>query len=450
MKKITTQHQIQINHPNDPLMGKRLRVVNHIMPMVSARSSTSMLLIIFLLFIGSIAVWYYVPQWHTLTAPLAGNVAQWPHVVWSWLTPKQTNAALTTSPSTSNQVRSLALPPPTPLANQTTAIPIQAQPASTTVQAPTQALLQSSTVVAPAEQNALQADLQSENVAVSPAAEKSTLAQITPSSVDSAQSAAKTSSLQLENFIDQRIEQIQALVAKAKKQIIRTRLTSPQGDNAYETYQALLALDAQKEAKAILDQIIGWYVEKGRIFLKKGDIVDKSRQNAFAMYEKVQSITVDHPDAQALLTEMLDELQRQADNFLKQQAYVTPKNYNAYAIYHQMAMVAPRHKRTLSLFDLILQGLFNQAEKQIKQFKFTTPEFDNAYNTYQKVLVIAPNNAEAKEGIERLVERYYHMALAEKQRGKSQKCLNLIERGLKMDENHAKLLELKKQVAPDI
>lgn len=60
-------------------------------------------------------------------------------------------------------------------------------------------------------------------------------------------------------------DQKQALLARAERQIKRLRLTRPAGDNAYETYQQVLAMDAgNRVARKGLQQIVARYEQLAR------------------------------------------------------------------------------------------------------------------------------------------------------------------------------------------
>ncbi len=82
----------------------------------------------------------------------------------------------------------------------------------------------------------------------------------------------------------------------------------------------------------------------------------------------------------------------------------------------------------------------SSAEKAYKSDRLMLPENNNAYYYYQKALELDPANEKALEGIQQLAGRYATLAEKAKSRTKRE---NYIERGLTIDPNHKKLLQLK-------
>ena len=83
----------------------------------------------------------------------------------------------------------------------------------------------------------------------------------------------------------------------------------------------------------------------------------------------------------------------------------------------------------------------SSAEKAFKNDRLMLPEDKSAYYYYTKALELDPKNEKALAGIQLLADRY--AALAEKAGDKTKKA-NYIERGLTIDPNHEKLLQLRK------
>ena len=112
---------------------------------------------------------------------------------------------------------------------------------------------------------------------------------------------------------DARAEQIQQLLAQAQNSIRELRLTSPAGNNAYEQFRQVLALDPENEqARTGLRQISDKYIalaygamkanntEKARLYIKKAhEIMPES--------DKIQP-------AQKALQARLDEIARQKES----------------------------------------------------------------------------------------------------------------------------------------
>ena len=183
--------------------------------------------------------------------------------------------------------------------------------------------------------------------------------------------------------------QITKLLAQAQSQLKLTRLTSPQGDNAYETYQTLRKL-APSEADSILDSIIAWYYEQGQKYLQRGRLTGTPENNAYQMYQKIIAIVPKHPSAAQLLQGIIEQLQQQFDKQLQRRQFLTPIGHNAYTTYQELLEVAVHPQDTQPLRNKIVKQLLLEAERQLTEKKYITPKQDNAVDTYQKILAIAP------------------------------------------------------------
>jgi len=87
---------------------------------------------------------------------------------------------------------------------------------------------------------------------------------------------------------------------KAKLAIKELRLTTPEGDNAYEHYQAVLAIDAnQADAKAGIQQIIDMYI----YFVEKA-VTDEKLPTAMVYLKRAESLQPDSEKLRALRAEL--------------------------------------------------------------------------------------------------------------------------------------------------
>jgi hypothetical protein len=77
--------------------------------------------------------------------------------------------------------------------------------------------------------------------------------------------------------------------------------------------------------------------------------------------------------------------------------------------------------------------------------RLTRPANDNAYQSYRAVLALEPDNAQARAGLERIVDRYLDMARDRLREGRATESLAYIERALEIDPSHGALRELRTQ-----
>jgi tetratricopeptide (TPR) repeat protein len=242
--------------------------------------------------------------------------------------------------------------------------------------------------------------------------------------------------------------QIASLLAKAKSQIKRTRLTSPQGDNAYETYQILHQI-APSEADSILDNIIAWYYEQGQKYLQRGRLTS-SKNNAYQMYQKIKAIAPQHPSTTLLLQGIIDQLQQQFNKQFRRQQFLTPIGNNAYTTYQDLMTVVTNHQAIQPLQNKIVKQLLREAQRQLTEEKYTTPKNDNAVDTYQKILAIAPQHVAAQQGIQKVVQEYYQRALRQQGEQPYRSSLLWINRGLKIAPDDPQLQQLKQEIEDNL
>jgi len=296
------------------------------------------------------------------------------------------------------------------------------------------------------------------------------------------------------------ISQIPALFEKIPMQWANSQLTSPPGDNAYETYQHILAIDPQNtQAKLGISKIIQHYEELARLaqaqnhltesltMLRQGlqiqpnrpelqelqqtilnslaeqqkaqlrarqlkELMDKAThylinlqlEAAYATYQQVMALVPNHPEARA-------GLQQVAEKYV--QLARQKKNHLALAIIKQALGLFPTHPELLALQREItekltqqrtIEELLSQAQQQRVTLRLTEPQGDNAYETYQQILKIAPDHLEAQQGIIKIADEYERLASIKPQ--DPQKSRILVDKGLKLLPNHVGLLALRQEL----
>jgi tetratricopeptide (TPR) repeat protein len=206
----------------------------------------------------------------------------------------------------------------------------------------------------------------------------------------------------------QRQHRIKDLLAQAHQHLTQSRLTEPQGNNAFDTYNAVLMLD-RKNQKALkgLAQIAKRFEQRAREARNRGDI-----PGSLALIEQGIRIDPKHGGLHAL-KDSVDRRSGEGDE---------------------------KHLR------LIAQWL-EQAQAQFQAGRLTQPPGDNAFETYRLILVVAPGEAGALTGIQRIAERYQRLAQIQKTSGDLKASQFFIEQGLQTIPEHTGLVALKDQIA---
>jgi tetratricopeptide (TPR) repeat protein len=245
---------------------------------------------------------------------------------------------------------------------------------------------------------------------------------------------------------ERKAEKVEQLLAQAENQFNKERFTSPVGDNAYETYQQLLAI-APLQAQIVLDKIIAWYYHQGKKYLDQGKITKPSVGNAYQSYQRMQEITPSHPNTQALLDDIINSLTQQLERELGKISSASTKGNSAYTIYQELVTVAPNHEKVPSLQSKIIDRLMQRAKQQEAERKYSEPNGDNAVDTYKEILKLVPNHQAATMELEELVQQqYYQRAVRYSSKEDYETCMKLINKGLKILPNDRDLNKLKQEV----
>nr|MBS0020739.1 hypothetical protein [Gammaproteobacteria bacterium] len=186
---------------------------------------------------------------------------------------------------------------------------------------------------------------------------------------------------------------IPRLLAKASQQIARSKLTRPEGDNAYETLQAVFALDPDnRDAKAVVSTIAARYAAFARDRLQAGNT-----REALVMVTRGLEVDAQH---RALLT-------------LKKEL-TEPEGAS----------------------DAKVASLLAKAEQQLEAGHTTAPPDNNAFGTLNAILRLQPGNRQAQAGLRTIAAQYEVAIKAELNTGNVRKALALAEESLRFFPGH--------------
>ncbi|MCA1851075.1 MAG: hypothetical protein LC647_01375, partial [Beggiatoa sp.] len=189
-------------------------------------------------------------------------------------------------------------------------------------------------------------------------------------------------------------------IERAQGQFQWGRLTTPPGDNAFETYRMLLAVvPGQAEALAGLEQIATRYVQLAEAAREPGKV-----EASLALIDQGLQAVPGH----ARLAEL-----RTALGFGQAEA---------------------------------IQGLLGKAEQQLVASRLTAPKGDNALETYQQILALDPGNARGRDGLEKIARHYHALAQDRERAGDLPAALVFLEEGLKVQPEDGRLIARKKAI----
>lgn len=297
-------------------------------------------------------------------------------------------------------------------------------------------------------------------------------------------------------------QMLEFLSHKAQAQWSENKLTTPAGDNAYETYQQILTLDSSNElAKTGLEKIVKHYENLARVTQEQGNFAQSLeiiKQGLFVMPNDPRLLMMQREIQEKINQQMQSTLRANREKLLLKQAeqqlaslqweaaYATyremlsidPENLQAQTGLGQIAdrymqlareqkdnlptglfftekglAISPNHAGLRALKEEFttkllkqneLNGLLKRADQQLAAQRLTEPAGDNAYETYQKILRLFPGQPQAQAGINKIADKFEELVRAEPNR---QKNLILLEKGLTVMPTHSGLLALSKTLA---
>jgi len=208
-------------------------------------------------------------------------------------------------------------------------------------------------------------------------------------------------------------QQIDALMQKAESQMASQRLARPKGDNAYESYQAILALDAShQQAQKGVQEIASRYATFAQTKRQTGDL-----STGLAMADRGLEVAPEHEGLLALRKEISSLLDGQQASEAKQQATQAE-----------------------------IERLLANAQQQLDANQLTQPKGKNARESYNAVLKMAPENQQARTGLNAISQRYDALTRDKQSAGDVEAAFRLVEEGLQVFPKHSGLRTLHKEI----
>ena len=224
-------------------------------------------------------------------------------------------------------------------------------------------------------------------------------------------------------------EKIENLLALAKRQFQIKRLTTPAGDNAFETYQKILKIQSDnQQAVAGIKEVHDKYINWADYYLKRNDI-----ERAKQFYNR--ALIVDPNDKVARIN-----LEKIKD---KQSAASNP----------DISVATINTLQDVPLPSKEIQNLLLSADEKLLQIQQginsnqrNYKDFQDAQIIYQKVLSSLPDNLRAKQGLSTLKELFVDWAELQIQNRNYNIALFLYGQALSIEPDNIQLSQRIKQI----
>jgi len=301
---------------------------------------------------------------------------------------------------------------------------------------------------------------------------------------------------------------IKAQLAIAEQQITDLKFSTPEKDNAYETYTAILeANPREKRAIEGMKRITLFYLDRAKKQKMAGNLDKSQRSISKGLKVSPNHQELDKLEKQINIAKKLADRQnkikvlfKQAEQQLDLLQFIKPPNSNAYKTYQdiialdkknsqakygilkilsqlksqtQKALADKDYIRALEISDeiltlssneannpfhkktiiaaietkkIIIINLLYLADEQWKEQKLTLPLGNNVFESYNTILQFFPNNNDAKKGLNKLKLKYQKSAKTALSAKKTDLALKIIDEGLHAFPSNEKLLALQNDV----
>ena len=230
---------------------------------------------------------------------------------------------------------------------------------------------------------------------------------------------------------------LSVLLALAARQFSAMKLTSPDGDNAYQTYRSILvdtpsSVEAADGLLMIADKYLALALNKQRQIDVRGGLAMVAKGlSVVPGHAKLLKLKSELSNAHGSLAErnfQINKLFQKADrqyNLLRK--IVEPVGDNAYETYKEILGIDPENKLALRRMKEVIRRLLSRAARKVTTGNLVNPEGDNAFEIYNSILAVDPENSEASFGLQGIASDCERQARISSREGRLEEALHLVK-----------------------
>jgi len=216
-----------------------------------------------------------------------------------------------------------------------------------------------------------------------------------------------------------------------------------------ETAISLPTLTPVPDTEVLPLPIVGELIGKAEEALQAGRLLEPDDDSAFRYYSDILSIDPENAAAGEGLLQIGDRYADQAGKAL------TDRNYVEAAQLVDLGFIAsPGYRRLQVLKNRIssertdnITLLEKKARQSLSRNRLTTPVSDSAFLYYDEIRKIDPGSSLAKQGLEKIADRYMSFADKAYRQFEYEKSRVFVEKGLKVAPGHEELMRMKEELA---
>ena len=189
---------------------------------------------------------------------------------------------------------------------------------------------------------------------------------------------------------------ITQLLNQAEQQHAKKQLTTPDGDNAWQTYQDILNLDPDNNQALLgINKITKTYVLWAREEIKRDNL-----QHAEFLFGKALKVNPNDNEAFSGFAQL--SMKKRHSQQKESSVETPPIETDSFLLTQPTSKVAE---------------LLNEAKQQISKKQLMAPAKGNAWRTYKEILSLDPSNKQALAGINRIATIYIQRARGKLEKG---------------------------------
>ncbi len=220
----------------------------------------------------------------------------------------------------------------------------------------------------------------------------------------------------------------------------------PEG-SGFHTLKDTVAQDQRKLGERHRRLVAQW-LERAQVQFQSGRLTTPPGNNAFETYRMLLAVVPGQAEALAGLEQIAERCVQLAE------AAQGPGNVEAsLTLIDQGLQAVPGHARLTELRTALgsgqaeaIRGLLGKAEQQLVASRLTAPKGDNALETYQQILALDPGNPRARDGLQTIARHFHALAQDRQRAGDLRAALAFVDEGLKVQPEDGRLIARKKSI----
>lgn len=242
----------------------------------------------------------------------------------------------------------------------------------------------------------------------------------------------------------------QALISRAEKQLSQNKLTRPEGDNAFESYQQLSKMlpPDDRRAQQGLEKISGYYSDLAKTEISRNNF-DKARSYiasgnsvipGYGPLKEVELALQQQQSAQQRRQEKIRAAKALKERQLKQQQLLEQNKQRE----RDQQLLAEKQQQRIQ--QQKITTLIAEAQKNLELKKLSLSSISRAKSRYKELKGLEQNDERISELKQEILDAYGILAISQKNANQYNSALITVRQGLLMDKKNQNLSLIRNEI----